>query len=452
MKIFPSEKVPGKKTPKMFLFTAINQSWKNFLDKIAFPILWFQCLITFVCIQTGNMLQKQHIHLKGLMPIKNLKFFNIYFDNLLYLNRFNEAERHEKFALIYMIFVLKSFYDVFLMFFPTNREDLRSQLLWGDYEVMFGMPSTLHIFSILHNILTIRMIWAVYVEESSLFYIQVYEMFVHNSRLYFSKIHVRGMDVIDFVKTITLFTLRSYGMNFVILILIIINSQMKLFLTFIIYSFEPIKWILGEVIWMFMYDNLFIMFNIQCVIVPLGVITIAMSYSRFYQSSKMLNNFTIHHGSLIKQKRFFKHFLRTFRQALKSLEQLQSLHGQTFLQYLAVVCPLNCYLYVRSTSPDLSFTTRLVLIFFALVQSSGIFGFHIYSVLYNRVIHSSTPKMYQHLLQLSPDMQLFRLRLNLHHFLYAFHTKKRYGLKYGNFGLISMHSFTKVSFSTNFDL
>ena len=84
------------------------------------------------------MLVGQHITLKGLKPIKGISFFKEYFINLRYLDRFSIQKRHQHFALIYGMFLLKTIHDVFLFIFPTELTNVERYLALADYEVMIG--------------------------------------------------------------------------------------------------------------------------------------------------------------------------------------------------------------------------------------------------------------------------------------------------------------------------
>lgn len=151
----------------------------------------------------------------------------------------------------------------------------------------------------------------------------------------------------------------------------------------------------------------------------------------------------------LRQLGSITYFLNRFRvqltTTLLAILSANRLFAKVLLVFMLVNCPLNgllvCSLIVGQIAP-------LKMIFVGPVALEGfvfIFGIHLLTASVNKKIHQPSKQFVR--LSLHNKYCKLKLRLRLHHFIEAFHTRRKYGFTYHSVGLISMFTFVKASLS-----
>ncbi|KAH9403229.1 hypothetical protein TYRP_015109 [Tyrophagus putrescentiae] len=116
--------------------------------------------------------------------------------------------------------------------------------------------------------------------------------------------------------------------------------------------------------------------------------------------------------------------------------------GSLLVYFLLIYLPMNAYLSIQialgSFPPFPTFIYCNVHAF----EYTYIFGFHFLCTFYTAKIHQCAPR----LLHYSSVREQFRslpAKLKLAHYIEKFHTDRRYGITYGDFGLVSFESLFK---------
>lgn len=138
-----------------------------------------------------------------------------------------------------------------------------------------------------------------------------------------------------------------------------------------------------------------------------------------------------------------KNYIRTLIFILK----VNRYYRDIFLMFLLANFPANVMVVIKLLG-EFNIITFLVLLIFFSEQAGAIILLHLAIATFNAQ-HNNTCK--QMISQFVPYHNRVPSRYNfkLNMFIQAYYTKKKYGITYGRFGLISLLTFTKVNFSTN---
>ena len=120
--------------------------------------------------------------------------------------------------------------------------------------------------------------------------------------------------------------------------------------------------------------------------------------------------------------------------------------GMGLFAYMIVNGPISCVFMAALLNSKMnsmvSFTFNLI---YAIHQLVGIFGVHVLIVTLNANLHRPVKRTIHLSIHDRKLAKMSRLKLKIHNYNAAFHTKKKYGISYASFGLITMSSFLKVS-------
>ena len=156
---------------------------------------------------------------------------------------------------------------------------------------------------------------------------------------------------------------------------------------------------------------------------------------RLWQVEYTINSFIKHHHPPISYVMFI------YKRTLQYVFNINPLYGEVFIVYLATNFPINV-LFVM----DLIFGVggelfRLIATFVIISQILIIFLFHFLTANRNSQLNSQSKQILK-----LPFHHKFnsnnKFRLNL--FIQTFHSKRKYGITYGRFGLITLFAFSKV--------
>src|SRR5699024_8191015 len=103
----------------------------------------------------------------------------------------------------------------------------------------------------------------------------------------------------------------------------------------------------------------------------------------------------------------------------------------------------NTYLVNGLLGGKFSFRSSLLLWSICFFQYDGILAIHLLSSMYTQAIHRCSHRLFDW----NAGRNRFSIKDKLHLLFYIekFHIKKKYGITYGSFGLVSLKSFAKVS-------
>ncbi|KAI2811551.1 hypothetical protein BLOT_002729 [Blomia tropicalis] len=118
--------------------------------------------------------------------------------------------------------------------------------------------------------------------------------------------------------------------------------------------------------------------------------------------------------------------------------------GKALFVYMIVNGPISCMLIAALLNNNIN--SNISVIFsslYAFHQFLGIFGIHVLVVTLNANLHRPVKRMIHLFVHDRKLTKISNLKLKIHNYNVAFHTKKKYGITYASFGLITMSSFFK---------
>ncbi|KAI2798204.1 hypothetical protein BLOT_013322 [Blomia tropicalis] len=138
-------------------------------------------------------------------------------------------------------------------------------------------------------------------------------------------------------------------------------------------------------------------------------------------------------------------FIREYIHTLRMLMNANGLYGITYSTYLMVHNPLNCLLMSALLLNDLSLYVKLFIIAFAAHQFMANLGIHLMMAVVNNKFSKSCKAFIGTWMKQSQKMVSIniRTRIKVDCFVFAFNTKKKYGLTYYKIALISLLSYSK---------
>src|SRR5699024_10930367 len=86
-----------------------------------------------------------------------------------------------------------------------------------------------------------------------------------------------------------------------------------------------------------------------------------------------------------------------------------------------------------------------IILMVIVIQVAYVFVFHYYIARFSLKLHRPARRLHQLLIRSNGEMMNFRFRLKVILYVQAFLTKNVYSVHYGNFGKITMVSFSKVT-------
>ena len=153
----------------------------------------------------------------------------------------------------------------------------------------------------------------------------------------------------------------------------------------------------------------------------------------------------------------FAHFATYHTSICTSVEHFKALINEIVVGYLIVEMPVNTFTSIevfQGNNPKqkkIGLMASLIIISILATQYIVIFGFHLLAALYSAKMHSCTGALWKVNLRASRDggngekRINLKFRLKLAAYLEKVSTDNRYGICYGNFSLITMFSFAKVT-------
>ena len=181
-----------------------------------------------------------------------------------------------------------------------------------------------------------------------------------------------------------------------------------------------------------------------CILVAnLGTICTRMLYTKFNQLFHLLHK----PSKMFKRNMIisYKLFIHSFIYELRLMAIWNTSFSNALLVFLIINSPLNGSFVVIILKSGINSTVSILLLMFVIQQFICIFGIHILVASLNEIIHQPVKRMIYLFIHDRKIEKKIRLKLIIHNYICAFHTKKRYGVTYGSFGLISMFSFAKVT-------
>lgn len=141
--------------------------------------------------------------------------------------------------------------------------------------------------------------------------------------------------------------------------------------------------------------------------------------------------------------------MRHHRESIVMLLKANPLFGRIFFVFLVTQCPVNCYLMVFNLFIDADPSLKMANLVMLAQQWLIAFVLHLGIVIINRKI-TQPNRLISLAVHRSRRSILWRgrnplgLDIKLNHYIQAFHTKKKYGITYHKYGLVSLMSFLKV--------
>src|SRR5699024_2626879 len=137
-------------------------------------------------------------------------------------------------------------------------------------------------------------------------------------------------------------------------------------------------------------------------------------------------------------------FLYHNNQYLQTIADISRIYGYAFLVYILVSCPTNTTLITMLAFRKMSIVLHLGILVVVWNQLLFIFVVHIFAAVLSEKIHKPAKPLISFFVHSSRNLN-FRTKIKLHFYIEQFHSKKLYGLTYGNISVVSFQSFGKVS-------
>ena len=145
-----------------------------------------------------------------------------------------------------------------------------------------------------------------------------------------------------------------------------------------------------------------------------------------------------------KRKQIMKLYLTHYHQILSRIFQSNKVYGMALVVYLLINCPINAYLLMTTLIGHIPRIQLLAITPFFLQQTICIFIFHFIATIYTKKLHRPVKNIIHIYIHCLNPNEILMFRLRLSHYIETFHTKKRYGVTYGNYGLVTLAGITKV--------
>lgn len=240
----------------------------------------------------------------------------------------------------------------------------------------------------------------------------------------------------------------SWGFTFLLADIVMITEMLIYYWRLSLhggYFFTSIRRIWKIVVshfWVFTYQ--FSMFSIthsHIIVASLGMFDLLTWRIQLWQFSASLAEFRR------TGRPSLRYVMRMYRKILLTILSRNGIVSQTFMSFLYVNVPLNCFFFVSIFLQIGYRAYRYKLSIFCFYQIAAIFGFHLGFAYSNSQLRRAFHPMLNVPLRPMPVQQRIRLSLMIQ----AIHTDKPYGLCYHkNMGIISMLNLSRVSFSVHF--
>lgn len=138
------------------------------------------------------------------------------------------------------------------------------------------------------------------------------------------------------------------------------------------------------------------------------------------------------------------HFMHFHTQTLLVLVEYNRLFGHLLFSLIVFNCPQNTYLLMAVLLGQFGAFPVFILLNYVLAQYVFIVLFHFLAGIYCKRIHKCRTQLYQlNATNEHNSLLSFRVKLGLAFYAEKFNTKRRYGISYGPFGLMSLASFVR---------
>lgn len=204
----------------------------------------------------------------------------------------------------------------------------------------------------------------------------------------------------------------------------------------------PIVIVLGE---LRLISGGYLLFQLCYTLTMLFVLSSVLLTSvwvRFWQSRLILQRLLAKQTRLINF--FLDRFMHTNRESVIRLVEANRFVGKLWYAFLLINYPISCFVIVQvmflPMSPLLAYGNMMMFAY----QLLFILTFHLCIVIINRRVTKPNKTLIH--LALNRERQINRVnKMRLSLYLQTFHAKRKYGITYYKFGLVSLGSFTKVS-------
>ena len=168
-----------------------------------------------------------------------------------------------------------------------------------------------------------------------------------------------------------------------------------------------------------------------------GVTEIKIWKIRLWQAEYTINSFRYRRYPTIR------YVMYIYRRTVQYILEINPIFGKTFLVYLLINLPINALFVMNIILGVGSDVFRFATTFIVISQILFIFLVHFLIANRNEKLNNESKQIFNLSFHYRFKPYTFN-RLNL--YIQTFHTEQQYGITYGNFGTISLFTFTKVKF------
>lgn len=179
--------------------------------------------------------------------------------------------------------------------------------------------------------------------------------------------------------------------------------------------------------------------HIFILVASLATVQLAFLYIRAMQNCQLIKD-TVKRFNWGNIQRFIRNDVRTFEMVFI----MNQTFGKIFLAFILVNCPINAYLVMVIMLGKASGFVAFVIITFGIQQVVGIFLIHLGVAYFTKQIHHSGKLLIHLIVENQHKVGDFRTKFILGRAIHRIHTKRRYGITYGGFGLITLKTFVQV--------
>lgn len=167
-------------------------------------------------------------------------------------------------------------------------------------------------------------------------------------------------------------------------------------------------------------------------------------FQQLNQQNALMESKNLNRLSSLMQRVMILRFLTHFHQTLKHLFQCNKVYGSALVAFLIVNCPINAYLSMSALTGKIPHIHLLLVGPFLLQQVICLFAFHFVVAFYSKRLHQPVKNVIHAYIHYLKQKKILLFRFRLAHYIEAFHNKNRYGMTYGNYGLVTFGGITKV--------
>ncbi|KAI2804968.1 hypothetical protein BLOT_003957 [Blomia tropicalis] len=389
------------------------------------------------------------ILLSDLNPIKGIKYLQKYYRNYFpsVLENGKKYYQSKKIKFFMNLLWLKSVHFLYLFIFPPKTLD--DKMIHYDFANLSNLPFMngfcIFIVSMINYFLHL-----LYFNFDNLVLKISYQLIFLQDDSFFIEKKYRSVPVCEYIRYVALSVLNFFQLFLIAIDLITILTHIRFYqyvwlqqLTWFASPFWGVVNLICGELSLFFFNLTCIIYGRACLLMFIfGVISTAGMYIKLNQIRQLL--YSNHKYSRMPTIIEYQTFLTLISETIANFRVGNYSLGRALFAFMIVNGPISCMLMAALLNNNFDsmvfFTFNLI---YAIQQLPCLFGVHVLIVTLNANLHRPVKRMIHLSIHDRKLVKMSRLKLKIHNYNVAFHTKKKYGISYASFGLITMSSFLK---------